>query len=508
MSDVVLPPKPLLVPAFKKTINQVWWFLGLVVPGLPLAFKGQKLRTKILGWFFITIFLATIASSVYIYMMYGLKDAGIWVASDPTRLTYTFIIIASVLATLLIGHTLSTSYLVRKGSWKLPTKVIYSTLSTIIVGSMLAGVAYAGHTVNTLNDTLISLAEEAVEFTPPEFEEGSMSKPVEDTGPVWGDSKRVNIMVLGSDAGPDRSGIRPDILMVVSINTETGNAQLFNVPRNLIGAKFPEDTPAAKVFPSGFSSHEGILNAVWAWGSSRPDLYPGSSNPGLTATRDVLTEMFGLDIQHYLVLNLKGFEDFVNLMGGVTLNIPRDIPYNDGRLAIAAGDNQHLNGEKALWFARERYTNTDYDRMQRQRCVVGALVDQITPTKIIAKSNELMGVLKDNMFTNLKQEDLKDWVSLLEKVQNANLNGFSFVPPEINPATPDLDFIRSKVQGIVVADDALNVTAGEPTVNPVVPQPVQTDTPSSPQDPATPTTPEGTPPPAVDTGYENPYCGT
>lgn len=500
MSNVILPPPMLVPPVLKERTNILWWFLNLLIPGVVLAFRGKKVRTKILGWSFLIIFFSTVATILYVYLTYGLKEAGIWLASDSYRLTIAFCGIAGVIGIFAISHMLTTTYLVRTGGWKLPTKIVLSTVSTLIVGSMLAGVAFVGMTVDNLNTTLMKFADEAVTFEQPKYEQGNKSKPSAPVeGPVWGDVKRINIMVLGSDAGYDRSGIRPDILMVASINTETGNTNLFNVPRNLIGAHFPAGSPAAEEFPNGFTSHDGMLNAVWAWGSNRPDLFPGSTNPGLTATRDVLTEMFGLDIQHYLVLNLQGFEDFVNLMGGVVLNIPRDIPYNDGQLAIAAGDGQLLNGEKALWFARERYTNTDYDRMERQRCVVGALVQQITPTKLVTKSNELMAVLQANMFTNIAQEDLKDWVTLFEKVQKATLSGFAFIPPMITPHDPDLGFIRAKVQEIVAADDTISM-----------PTPTPKEVAVSPEGDPVPQETENTSvtPPAVDTGYQNPYCGT
>jgi LCP family protein required for cell wall assembly len=369
---------------------------------------------------------------------------------------------------------------------------------------MLAGTGFVGYNVNNLNMTLLKIQEESVEFEPPQVDKGSLSMPEQDESkPVWGDANRINIMILGSDAGPDRWGVRPDILMVASINTITGNTNLFNVPRDMLYARFPEGTGGAQAFPNGFTSHGGMVNAVWTWAESRPDLYPGNTQPGLVATRDVLSETFGLDIQHYIVLNLRGFEDFVNVMGGVTLNIPRDIPYNNGDLAIPAGDNQRLNGEKALWFARERKTNSDYDRMQRQRCVVGALVDQITPTKILTQTERLMSILGDNLSTNLKQEDISDWVGLFEKVQKASLTGFAFIPPHINPANPDYGFIKGKVTEIITADDAANTPETPPT-------PRESEGTDETDEVSTPSVePSDTPPPPpVDSGYENPYCTT
>src|SRR5699024_2987979 len=104
----------------------------------------------------------------------------------------------------------------------------------------------------------------------------------------WANTERLNIMLLGQDAGEDRTGTRPDTIMVASIDTKTGKTALFSIPRNLENVEFPEGTPAAEEFPNGFDyfgKNQNLINAVWTWAEDRPDLFPDDPEPGLTATR-------------------------------------------------------------------------------------------------------------------------------------------------------------------------------------------------------------------------------
>ena len=72
----------------------------------------------------------------------------------------------------------------------------------------------------------------------------------------WAGTPRVNVLLLGSDAGADRTGVRTDSMMVASINTRTGDTVLFGLPRNLQNVPFPEHDPLHKLFPQGFNCGE------------------------------------------------------------------------------------------------------------------------------------------------------------------------------------------------------------------------------------------------------------
>ena len=87
---------------------------------------------------------------------------------------------------------------------------------------------------------------------------------------------RLNILLVGSDAGPDRTGARTDTMMMASIDTATARTTLFALPRNIGYAQFPPGTPMAEQFSTGFHdpadplSGNYLLNAIYAWASTTP----------------------------------------------------------------------------------------------------------------------------------------------------------------------------------------------------------------------------------------------
>src|SRR5699024_7386506 len=114
----------------------------------------------------------------------------------------------------------------------------------------------------------------------------------------WADAGRVNIMLLGQDAGADRTGTRPDTIMVTSIDTAGGRSALVFIPRNNANVQCPESTTAADEFPDGFDyfgPKQSLINAVWYWAEDRQELFPDDPNPGLTATTWAVEETLGLD---------------------------------------------------------------------------------------------------------------------------------------------------------------------------------------------------------------------
>ena len=100
----------------------------------------------------------------------------------------------------------------------------------------------------------------------------------------------------------------------------------------------------------------------------------GTKDPGLLATTEAVEALTGLDIQYYVLVDLKGFRSLVDAVGGLDIAVQRRTPIGSQHEIkgwIKAG-NQHLDGYHALWYARSRANSTNYERMARQRCVVTA----------------------------------------------------------------------------------------------------------------------------------------
>lgn len=307
---------------------------------------------------------------------------------------------------------------------------------------------------------------------------GAATPDVEQKDP-WVNTPRVNLLLLGSDAGADRTGVRTDSMMVASIDTKTGDTLLFGIPRSLQNAPFPQKNPLHKVWPDGFNcGSECLLNAVWSQAEAHRDLFPGDPRPGLTSIRDVIGEILGLPIDYYTIIDLKGFQSLVDAMGGVDVNVPRDIPIGGGKVDgtnrerpitgwIRKGQH-HLNGYEALWFSRSRSGADDYDRMKRQRCMVSALLDQTNPVQLLQKYPKLASVAKHSISTDVRQQDLEAWVDLVQRIQNGSIRSLPLTNQVISTVHPDFNSIHALVQDALTSPPESSPTstgtASVPTV--------------------------------------------
>lgn len=300
---------------------------------------------------------------------------------------------------------------------------------------------------------------------------GSLSSPVSSTTPVvshdgvdW-DSKDeyINFLILGSDEGDGRRGVRPDVIMVASINPAREEVFLFNLPRNLQHAVFAPGSPGDKEFPDGFTYGEKMINWVWTWGEES-SAYKGSKHPGLDATRDAVSGVLGVSIDKTLVINMQGFEKIVDSVGGVTVDVPRDLPKaKEGvppKSWVKKGKNQKLNGEDALWFVRSRAGSSDYDRMLRARVMMSALLKKASSVEGLVHSQDMIRALGDSFRTDIQQDELDEWVELASRIKDSPVEGVAFTDKVINTVYPDFDEIHT------IVEDTMNGVSAVETDSP------------------------------------------
>lgn len=298
---------------------------------------------------------------------------------------------------------------------------------------------------------------------------------------------RYNILLLGVDAAADREGIRPDSINVASVDAETGRTVLFGLPRNLQGVPFPKASPLHEMYPDGFGceDNECMLNAVYTLGDDNAELYPGKE-AGLEATREAVGETLGLDINYYAMVDMAGFQSLIDAMGGITLNVGRDVPIGGGGSPVSgyieAGENVHLDGYHALWLARSRHGSSDYERMNRQKCVMAAMAKQLDPRVVATKFVDLSRAGKDLVVTDVGAGHVAELAELALRAKSLDLRSVDFTPPLIVTADPDFDLIRSSVLDAIAEADALD-EAGDATPQPTA----QASSPAAPPTESAPT---------------------
>jgi polyisoprenyl-teichoic acid--peptidoglycan teichoic acid transferase len=270
----------------------------------------------------------------------------------------------------------------------------------------------------------------------------------------FGGRDRITILLLASDAGPDRTGVRTDSVVAASIDTHTGDIVLFSLPRNLQQIPFPPG-PLHDAYPNGLTGNDGLLNAVYEAVTNKPDLLKGARDRGAEGVKQVVSYILDIPIDYYAMVNLEGFNEFVDAMGGVTVTVTQRLPIGgllaDGTRVPPVGylepGTQKLNGSDAQWYARSRRDGTDYDRMLRQRCLIGAMVQQATPATVLKHFQELSSATKKLAETDIPRSVLPDLIELGEKMHKASsIRSLAFVPPVISTGNPDYAKIRRLVQ--------------------------------------------------------------
>jgi LCP family protein required for cell wall assembly len=260
---------------------------------------------------------------------------------------------------------------------------------------------------------------------------------------------RYNVLLLGGDSGADRWGLRPDSITVASIDEETGQTILFGLPRNMQNFPFRKDSVMAEQFPDGYDCDGCYLNSLSTYAGDHENLFTKYDDPGVEAMIEGVEGITGLRINYYAMVNLKGFRELVDAVGGVRLHVRDRIPIGGvgGPVTgyIEPGVRK-LDGYHTLWFARSREGADDYSRMARQKCVMNAMLDQLSPRVVVTKFSQIAKASEQVISTNLPASEVDRFIALAIKARSQPLRTVSFVPPLVNTAHPDIDLVQQRVQ--------------------------------------------------------------
>jgi LCP family protein required for cell wall assembly len=278
--------------------------------------------------------------------------------------------------------------------------------------------------------------------------------------PQWNGKDRLNILLIGADQRPKEGTFNTDTLIVVSIDPSTKPAKvaMFSLPRDTVDVPIPAG-PARSVFGSVY---RGKINSLWLNSRFRSDAFPGTDKTrGFNAMKSVLGELYGLDIQYYVMVNFEGFKNIVDTIGGVTINVQNPVlddhyPGDRGaslRVYIPAGV-QHMSGSQALIYARSRHTSSDFDRAQRQQRVILSIREQADPQTVLTNLTQLLTDLKTSFKTDIPQGKLPELIGLSSTIDSTNIRSFVFAPPRFarnatdergSIVVPDVSLIRQAV---------------------------------------------------------------
>jgi LCP family protein required for cell wall assembly len=144
------------------------------------------------------------------------------------------------------------------------------------------------------------------------------------------------------------------------------------------------------------------------------------------AAESVSDLLGGVAIDRYVRINVQGVEKLIDALGGVTVNVPQDMRYQDDSqhlyINLKAGE-QTLDGDKALQFLRFRYdAHGDIGRIQRQQLFMRALAEQALNPATIARLPKILSVIQSNVDTNLSVEELLALAGYGAQINRSNVN--------------------------------------------------------------------------------------
>ncbi|MDR7161187.1 LCP family protein [Arthrobacter sp. BE255] len=278
---------------------------------------------------------------------------------------------------------------------------------------------------------------------------------------------RYNFLMMGGDAGDDRTGRRPDSLSVLSVDAKTGQTAIISVPRNLQNAQFSEGSPMRQIYPDGYDcGNECLINAInTEVTNEHTDLYPGVADPGAQATLEAVSGTLGITVQAYVLVDMDGFAKLIDAMGGIRIKAGGWVPMSGNMIDEANGihgmplgwipaGEQHLDGYHALWYGRSREFVDDYARIQRQQCVQQAMLKQLDPATLLSKFEDIANAGTKVVDSNISSSQLGSFVDLAMKAKGQEVKRLTIGPPDFDASfstVPDFDVIHEKVDQLLAS---------------------------------------------------------
>lgn len=276
----------------------------------------------------------------------------------------------------------------------------------------------------------------------------------------WAADGKLNVLLVGADAGTGRWSLRTDTVILLEVDLATGRAAMYGIPRNLENVPLPPES--ANAFSCHCFPYPNLLNALWRDAVNRPKAYPYPGSDfarGFKALEGAVGELTGLHVDGAVVVNLMGFVKLIDAVGGVTINVQTELidhQYSrpqDGKditIDIKPGV-QHMDGLTALAYARSRHQDSDYGRMSRQQTVLLALRNNLHPCSLLPKIPSLIGALGDTFWTDMPVEDAPALVALAEHIGTGNVKSIELVPSVTNNPVGFLTIPRLATVRTIVA---------------------------------------------------------
>ena len=279
----------------------------------------------------------------------------------------------------------------------------------------------------------------------------------------WDGEERVNVLLVGTDAAPGRDEILTDVMLVVSIDPVARTAAMISIPRDTGYLPLPTDS----IFDGG--TFPGKANELASVAAADPDLWcPGLEMSrrqcGIQTLQKAVGLYVGLDLQHYAAVDMAGFAELIDALGGVRLCLPGELVdplFGDqlrpgepsGPLVLAAGCHRY-DGLDALAYARSRQgyiemsdgrqiPQTDFDRNERQQRLLLALRDELADADLIFELPAVLQAVARTVDTDFPRDQAGDLASLLPLITGPDIERVVLDYPQFvdAPSEPEVNYL-------------------------------------------------------------------
>jgi LCP family protein required for cell wall assembly len=235
-----------------------------------------------------------------------------------------------------------------------------------------------------------------------------------------------NVLILGKGGSNHDGGQLTDTIMLVRMRQKDKKAAMISVPRDLM-VNIPGDGASR-------------INEAYAQGFNTEKNSAKKNDAGIKIAGQIIERDLGVPVHYYMVVDFIGFSDLVDAMGGVTINVEKELndPYYpkssvvNGKLIesdayapvhIKTGI-QTMNGDTALKYARSRETTSDFDRAKRQQQLMFAIKEKALSLGLLSnpiRLNEVFQSLGNHIKTTFNANEIGDLVSIMKDFNKSSL---------------------------------------------------------------------------------------
>ena len=300
---------------------------------------------------------------------------------------------------------------------------------------------------------------------------------------AWNGTDRVDILLLGTDAGPGRADELADVVLVVSVDPVAETAVMISIPRDTGFLPLPDTTVYGDgLYPDKVNTimARAELNAAtWC-----PDLEPAEAEAcGLRSIREAVGLYLGIEIDHHALVDMAGFAGIIDAIGGVELCLPGQLvdPQFDGTITDRYADGLILeagchayDGLDALAYARSRKGwiemsdgsiegQSDFDRAERQQLLLLAMRNELGQADTFLELPGILAAVGRTISTDVERGEAAELASLLPLVTGTDIERVvldypTYVELPDSPGTnyllvPRRDVVRAKMAEIFGSEE-------------------------------------------------------